>query len=91
MSEKSDKSNLLKTSGEPGRTRTCNPLIDSRDAKYSMFQAVSSFRECQKWSDLGVVVIKDVMKSWEVNFLSAWMSVISVGRMLDKANPKSGE
>ena len=30
VSEKSDKSNLLKTSGEPGRTRTCNPLIKSQ-------------------------------------------------------------
>jgi len=29
ISEKSDEANLLKTSGEPGRTRTCNPLIKS--------------------------------------------------------------
>ena len=48
--------------GEPGRTRTSNPLIASRSAKYSMFQAVSWFRECQKWAVLGVVVTKDVMK-----------------------------
>jgi integrase len=27
VSEKSDEANSLKTSGEPGRTRTCNPLI----------------------------------------------------------------
>jgi integrase len=27
--EKSEKPNLLKTSGEPGRTRTCNPLISA--------------------------------------------------------------
>jgi hypothetical protein len=26
----SDKAKLLKTSGEPGRTRTCNPLIKSQ-------------------------------------------------------------
>src|SRR5712664_3073990 len=62
VSEKSDEANSLKTVGEPGRTRTSNPLIVTRNAKYSMFQAVSSFRECQKWSDLGVIVIKDVMK-----------------------------
>ena len=49
-------------SGEPGRTRTSNPLIASRNAKYSMFQAVSWFRECQKWAVLGVVVTKDVTK-----------------------------
>jgi hypothetical protein len=30
ISEKSDETNLLKTSGEPGRTRTCNPLIKSQ-------------------------------------------------------------
>ena len=30
ISEKSDKGNVLKTSGEPGRTRTCNPLIKSQ-------------------------------------------------------------
>jgi integrase len=30
VSEKSDQSNLLKASGEPGRTRTCNPLIKSQ-------------------------------------------------------------
>ena len=30
VSEKSDDSNLLKTGGEPGRTRTCNPLIKSQ-------------------------------------------------------------
>ena len=30
VSEKSDKGNALKTSGEPGRTRTCNPLIKSQ-------------------------------------------------------------
>ena len=29
VSEKSDEANSLKTSGEPGRTRTCNPLIKS--------------------------------------------------------------
>jgi hypothetical protein len=26
-SEKSNEANLLKRNGEPGRTRTCNPLI----------------------------------------------------------------
>jgi integrase len=30
VSEKSDEANSLKTSGEPGRTRTCNPLIKSQ-------------------------------------------------------------
>ncbi len=30
ISEKSDEANLLKKSGEPGRTRTCNPLIKSQ-------------------------------------------------------------
>jgi hypothetical protein len=30
ISEKSDEANPLKTSGEPGRTRTCNPLIKSQ-------------------------------------------------------------
>jgi integrase len=30
VSEKSDEANLLKASGEPGRTRTCNPLIKSQ-------------------------------------------------------------
>jgi len=30
VSEKSDEANLLKTDGEPGRTRTCNPLIKSQ-------------------------------------------------------------
>ena len=30
VSEKSDEANLLKRSGEPGRTRTCNPLIKSQ-------------------------------------------------------------
>ena len=30
VSEKSDEANLLKTSGEPRRTRTCNPLIKSQ-------------------------------------------------------------
>lgn len=30
VSEKLDEANLLKTSGEPGRTRTCNPLIKSQ-------------------------------------------------------------
>jgi integrase len=30
VSENSDQSNLLKASGEPGRTRTCNPLIKSQ-------------------------------------------------------------
>jgi hypothetical protein len=30
ISEKSDEINLLKTGGEPGRTRTCNPLIKSQ-------------------------------------------------------------
>jgi hypothetical protein len=29
VSEKSGDAKLLKTSGEPGRTRTCNPLIKS--------------------------------------------------------------
>jgi hypothetical protein len=29
VSEKSDEANSLKTSGEPGRTRTSNPLIKS--------------------------------------------------------------
>jgi hypothetical protein len=29
ISQKSDEANLLKTSGEPGRTRTFNPLIKS--------------------------------------------------------------
>jgi hypothetical protein len=29
VSEKSDEANSLKTDGEPGRTRTCNPLIKS--------------------------------------------------------------
>jgi hypothetical protein len=30
VSEKGDDSNSLKASGEPGRTRTCNPLIKSQ-------------------------------------------------------------
>jgi Phage integrase family len=30
VSEKSDKANWLKNNGEPGRTRTCNPLIKSQ-------------------------------------------------------------
>jgi hypothetical protein len=30
VSEKSDEANSLKISGEPGRTRTCNPLIKSQ-------------------------------------------------------------
>jgi hypothetical protein len=30
VSEKDGEANLLKTSGEPGRTRTCNPLIKSQ-------------------------------------------------------------
>jgi Phage integrase family len=30
VSEKSDEAKSLKTSGEPGRTRTCNPLIKSQ-------------------------------------------------------------
>jgi len=30
LSEKSDEAKSLKTSGEPGRTRTCNPLIKSQ-------------------------------------------------------------
>jgi integrase len=30
VSEKSDEANWLKTDGEPGRTRTCNPLIKSQ-------------------------------------------------------------
>ena len=30
VSEKSTEANILKTSGEPGRTRTCNPLIKSQ-------------------------------------------------------------
>jgi len=30
VSEKSEEANSLKTSGEPGRTRTCNPLIKSQ-------------------------------------------------------------
>ena len=30
VSEKSDEANLLKTIGEPGRTRTSNPLIKSQ-------------------------------------------------------------
>jgi hypothetical protein len=30
VSEKSDEANSLKTDGEPGRTRTCNPLIKSQ-------------------------------------------------------------
>ena len=30
VSEKSDEANSLKRSGEPGRTRTCNPLIKSQ-------------------------------------------------------------
>jgi hypothetical protein len=48
--------------GEPGRTRTSNPLFASRNAKYSMFQAVSWFREWQKWAVLGVVVTSVVTK-----------------------------
>jgi hypothetical protein len=28
VSEKSDEANLLKRDGEPGRTRTCNPLLN---------------------------------------------------------------
>jgi hypothetical protein len=28
VSEKSGEANILKTSGEPGRTRTCNPLLN---------------------------------------------------------------
>ena len=30
VSEKSDEANSLKIDGEPGRTRTCNPLIKSQ-------------------------------------------------------------
>jgi hypothetical protein len=30
VSEKSDEAKLLKIAGEPGRTRTCNPLIKSQ-------------------------------------------------------------
>jgi hypothetical protein len=30
VSEKSDEAKLLKSNGEPGRTRTCNPLIKSQ-------------------------------------------------------------
>ena len=30
VSEKTDEAKLLKISGEPGRTRTCNPLIKSQ-------------------------------------------------------------
>jgi hypothetical protein len=30
FSEKSDEAKLLKIAGEPGRTRTCNPLIKSQ-------------------------------------------------------------
>ena len=30
VSEKSDEANVVKTVGEPGRTRTCNPLIKSQ-------------------------------------------------------------
>ncbi len=30
VSEKSEEPNLLKTDGEPGRTRTSNPLIKSQ-------------------------------------------------------------
>jgi hypothetical protein len=30
ISEMSEEANLLKTGGEPGRTRTCNPLIKSQ-------------------------------------------------------------
>jgi hypothetical protein len=35
--------NLLKISGEPGRTRTSNPLIVNQTIKYSMFQAISQY------------------------------------------------
>jgi hypothetical protein len=52
-------------SGEPGRTRTSNPLFGLRNAKYSMFQAVSSFRAWQEWAVLGVVVISVVTKCAE--------------------------
>jgi hypothetical protein len=30
VSDKSEQVNTFKTSGEPGRTRTCNPLIKSQ-------------------------------------------------------------
>jgi hypothetical protein len=42
VSEKSDESNSLKINGEPGRTRTCNPLI-SRVCRSPLF---SSFFLC---------------------------------------------
>jgi hypothetical protein len=41
VSGKSNETNSLKRVGEPGRTRTSNPLIATRNAKYSIFQAVS--------------------------------------------------
>jgi hypothetical protein len=34
LSKKSDEANSLKTSGEPGRTRTSNPLIKSSVASF---------------------------------------------------------
>ncbi len=40
---KSEEANLLKISGEPGRTRTSNPLIVNQTIKYSMFQAISQY------------------------------------------------
>jgi hypothetical protein len=47
VSEKSEGANSLTIDGEPGRTRTSNPLFALRNAKYLMFQAVSPFRGMQ--------------------------------------------
>jgi hypothetical protein len=51
------------------RTRTSNPLFGLRNVKYSMFQAVSSFREWQEGAVLGAVVTSVVTKRAEAGML----------------------
>jgi len=58
--------NLLgEISGEPGRTRTSNPLIVSQGDKYEGFQAVSPPCNSQKRALLSAVVTSDVTESIE--------------------------
>jgi hypothetical protein len=63
--DRSDNAPKTLTGGEPRRTRTSNPLFGLRNAEYSMFQAVSSFREWQEWAILGVVATSVVTKCTE--------------------------
>src|ERR1700733_10374723 len=44
FSEKSDEAKLLKIAGEPGRTRTCNPLIKSARNSVLFVQRVPYFQ-----------------------------------------------